>query len=388
MRNKAATSVGWSIGSFFSALLLLFSPAAVLADTGNVPEPFRGQATAESVDITYDDWSYILRATVFDAGMSDRRSAPSPAPQPGRLIVKVNTSSTRLEGNRLHFPAFEGKNLEAVSVLRRELEALPGAVPMAEWTRNQQPAYWLNLYNVTVVEQLAKRYPEQEIRRVMAKIRDKKLLNVAGVRLSLDDIHHDILVEKWQDPLVVYGLWQGYVGGPNILREAFTSANVYDLLKQNAVEFINSNRGARMRGNALRISTYYEDNIALFPGGERELRAHLAKYADLYYAGRIRGADEINMTTSDYYIADLFEGVPRDVNPNATNTAALQTAGSGPEWSNFAASAGGKGWGRVPPHVMEYVMDIRRKKSKRGGSVSVEEYADRPAEETPEEGQK
>lgn len=361
------------------AAFLIVMPSA----RADVPEPFRAHAAKEQVDITYDDWSYILSSTVFDAGRSDRQVAPKPRPLPGRLIVKVNTSSTRLEGNRLYFPAFDEKNLKALTQLRRELEALPGAVPMAEWTKSQQLAYWLNLYNVTVVEQLAKRYPEQEIRKVMNKVRKQKLLRVAGVKLSLDDIHHDILIEKWQDPLVMYGLWQGYVGGPNILREAFTASNVYELLRENAAEFINSNRGARMRGDRLALSSYYAENMALFPEGERQLKAHLADYAEPYYVPRILNASDISMTTGDYYIADLFEGVPRDVNPNASNPAALHTAGTGPEWANFAAiSSAAAAWNNVPPHVISYIMAIRKKKSSREANVEVEEYADdagRPA---------
>ncbi len=351
-----------------------------------VPEPFAAHAEREQVAIAYDDLSYILRAVVFDAGRSDRQAAPRPKPQAGRLTVKINTSSTRLEGNRLHFPAFEGKNLKALMRLRRELEALPGAVPMAEWTKNQQLAYWLNLYNVTVIEELAKRYPEQEIRKVMDKVRSEKLLKVAGQKLSLDDIRYDILFEKWRDPLVMYGLWQGYVGGPNILREAFTSENVYALLRENAAEFINSNRGARMRGDDLRVSSYYEENMMLFPGGKAELRAHLADYADAYYASRIRNAADIAMTTEDYYIADLFEGVPSDVNPNAVSPAALQTAAGGPDWANFAASsAGSAAWAKVPAHVLEYIGEIRKKKSAREANVEVEEYV-APKEEDAADG--
>jgi len=369
------------------AAFLIVVPSA----RADVPEPFREHAATEQVDITYDDWSYILRSTVFDAGRSDRQAAPRPKPQAGRLVVKVNTSSTRLEGNRLYFPAFDEKNLKALTQLRRELEALPGAVPMAEWTRNQQLAYWLNLHNVTVVEELAKRYPEQEIRKVIAKVRKQKLLRVAGVKLSLDDIHHNILIEKWQDPLVMYGLWQGYVGGPSILREAFTASNVYELLRENAAEFINSNRGARMRGDRLVISSYYAENMALFPEGENQLKAHLADFAEPYYVPRILNADEVSMSTDDYYIADLFEGVPNDVNPNAVSPAALQTAAGGPEWANFAASSSAAAaWSSVPPHVISYIMEIRKKKSSRAANVEVEEYEEAPEpqaeQDSPDEG--
>lgn len=366
-----------------AAMLLLATPVAAAEE--QFDQLYTEAAARETLLIRYDDWSYILKTTVFEAGRSDRANAAPPEPGIGRRIVKGNTSSTRLEGNRLYFPAFEGENLVALRRIRTELEAMPDMVPMAEWTRNQQLAYWLNLYNITLIELLAERYPEQEIRSLLygkgsrRGLLDEPVLKVAGVRLSLDDIHHNILIPDWRDPLVMYGLFHGYVGSPNIRPEAYTAQAVWQQLEENAREFINSNRGTRMDGSTLRVAEIYSDNLALFPDGPDALKAHIVTYADPGYAERFARAKNVGATISDYYIADLFQGYRRDVNPNVGNAAAITTGVSGggsavdvAEW--MAATMDRYYQSPAPGMVMDYLKKIRERNARREGEVSVEEF--------------
>ena len=367
-------------------LLLVPPPAIHAADAA-----FTQVAAASNVDISYDDWSYVLKATVFEAGRSDRSYAAPPAPGVGRRTVKGNTSSTRYEGNRLYFPGFKGKNLEAVLRIRAELAAMPDAVPMAEWTKNQQLAYWLNLYNVTLISELAKRYPEQDLRSLLYGKRgllDRKLLKVAGVKLSLNDIHHDILLANWADPLVIYGLFHGYVGCASIRPEAYTADRVWEQLRNNAAEFINSNRGARMRGDVLEVSALYEANAELFPD-EAALRRHIADHADPAFAARVQGAVRIKADVKDYYIADLFQGVVNDTNPNAGNASAvvhgLRGRGATQLSDMFVSKMRPLSSGNIPQVALEYLGKIREKKAAREGQVSVEEYVASEEEAEPDE---
>lgn len=371
--------------------LLLLTPA-VMGGDDRFSELYTEAATRQTLDIRYEDWSYILKTTVFEAGRSDRTHAAPPEPGIGRRIVKGNTSSTRFEGNRLYFPAFEGENLVALKRIRAEVEAMPDMVPLAEWTRNQQLAYWLNLYNITLVELLAERYPEQELRSLLyGKGRSGGLLNepaltVAGVTLSLNDIHHNILIPGWNDPLVMYGLFHGFVGSPNIRSEAYRAETVWQQLEDNAREFINSNRGTRMNGSILRVAEIYSDNLALFPEGPEGLKAHLAAYADPGYAERFAAASQVRATLSDYYVADLFQGYATDVNPNAGNSAAIVEALTGSSGADIAqwmsATMDRQYFSAAPGHVMEYLAKIREKRAKREGEVSIEEFEEaKPAPE-------
>lgn len=387
------------VGKLTAAFLTLASVMmtdAQGAASGDQFDPFRQSSKHELLAMQYDDLSYILKRTVFDAGRSDRSYAPPPSPGVGRHFVRGNASPTRLEGNRLYFIAFQQEdNLHALHRIRRELEAMPGAVPMVEWTKTQQLAYWLNLYNVTLIERMMRDYPVTNVRKLLygaGGLLDEKLLTVAGVELSLNDIHHRILIPNWQDPLIMYGLFHGYVGSPNIRKEAYTAQNVYEMLRENAAEFINSNRGMVRDGAGLRVAELYAINRALFPKWPTDLKRHLEAFASVDYVPTVRNADVIRPDADDYYIADLFQGVTHDINPNEGNVAGIVTSlpglGSGEAGmlADFiiATSRTASGF-NFPPHVQEYVIDIREKFSRREGKVEVEEYDEPTTTTTPEE---
>ncbi|TNE60561.1 MAG: DUF547 domain-containing protein [Alphaproteobacteria bacterium] len=388
------------------AVALQGLPAA--ADESKIPEAFRGETAGSPIQIDYSDWSRILKATVFDAGMSDRSTAPAPKAATGTRTVQGNKSTVRNEGNRLIFPAFADypENLKVVQEIRTELEAVPDEVPLGELTKNEQLAYWLNLYNITVIELLAQEYPTKNLKKLKEgkdSLWDKKVLKVSGIPLSLNDIHH-ILLEKWDSTIVMYGMFQGYVGGPSIQAEAFTGDNVHRQLIHAAKEFVNSNRGMKMSGTTLEISELYAENKALFPDWNEDLKKHLFSLSEDAYKPRIPDAKRIKAKTNDYYIADLFNG-QRGGNTNSTNTnsAAMMSAqvSVNAGYSELRGPAEYSDMGiadfdlsavsdfrtlslehmRFPDHVMEYVDKVRKRNAERKGTVDIEEVDDKKSED-------
>ncbi len=225
------------------------------------------------------------------------------------------------------------------------------------------------------------------------------MLNVAGVPLSLNDIHHKILIPKYRDPLIMYGLFQGVIGGPNIRDEAYTGVRVWHQLKANAREFVNSNRGAFVRERIIRTSTFYEVNKALFPDFEADMKAHLMRYAKKPFADKLQAASSrVGTDQRNWYVADLYGG-NRSRSSASSNPAALLNAFTnsgegysftGGKYSGEAAVA--SAWGntaithnqsltRFPIHVVNMVRKIQMKSQRaRDGSVEVEEYDDVPNE--------
>ncbi len=362
------------MGGIMMYLSGLAATATATADDSSLPEPFQGHADIRTFDIYYDDLSYILRTTVFDSGLSDRTLARPKRPTINTRITRGNKSLNRLEGNRLVFLAFEDENLEAIQAIRTGLEATPDQIPMREWTKNQQLAFWLNLYNVTLIEALAHHYPETNLRDLLYgedSLLDEKLLTVAGVPLSLNNIHQDILIPKWQDPLVMYGLFHGYVGSPNIRREAYTPENVYAALKENAREFINSNRGVRADDGKLKVSVLYAQNAGLFPNWEQDVKTHITKYADRRTRRQMGQTSWVEASNEDFYIADLYEGIPHDLSISYPGAPMLE---SSPQMAHLKLT--GTGREMTPPHVMEFVKTIKTKKSRQKATVTVDEVAE------------
>ncbi|SDE21233.1 DUF547 domain-containing protein [Kordiimonas lacus] len=363
------------------------------ADESGVIGQFRGDDPKSELSINYNDLSALLEQTVLDTGMSDRTEAGKARPTAGSRIIRGSTDTTRLEGNRIDFHSFLGGNLDVVKGLRDDLAKVPSVLPLNQLTRNEQLAYWLNLYNITLISQISEIFPETNLKKFYPSLWEEKVLTVAGTPLSLNDIHHKILIPKYKNPLIMYGLFQGVIGGPNIRPEAYTGRAIWDQLKDNAFEFINSNRGAFVRERILRASYFYEVNEALFPDFDRDVRRHLLKHAKPHFADKIMsGSTVVGTGQSNWYIADLYGGNRSKGSAN-TNGGALLLAFRTGSGAGAAGDAGGgaggaveSAWigslssknmyqGRFPIHVIEYLnkQEIRNKKT-RSGDVTIEEY--------------
>lgn len=297
------------------------------ADESKIPAPFRGEDAQSKLTLTYDDISQVLGRYVVDLGISDRSKASEGHSNLNTRLKERVKRKTALEANRFYFEAFKEKNAEKdiFTKIRKSLETIPNEISLAELTKNEQLAYWLNLYNIGILEQLVAIYPTKRLEPVLfgdEAILAKKIFNVAGIELSLDDIQYNIVYEKFNDqPNIIYGFYQGYKGSPRISTSAFNSKNVINKLKGNAIEFINSNRGTHFDGKKVRVSSFYERNKKMFPNFHRDLSIHLAKYAYSDINKHIEEADELYSSIDDWSITDLF-GTMRSYGQGATPGAA------------------------------------------------------------------
>tara|TARA_R110000782_G_scaffold264985_1_gene358443 strand:+ start:826 stop:2253 length:1428 start_codon:yes stop_codon:yes gene_type:complete len=300
-----------------------------------VPEQFQEFDASSERTIDYDILTQWLKAVVVDIGRSDREKAAPTHPGIGTRIKPKIKRSTIYEGNRVYFEAFEGNDdaKQLLRDIRKSLEQLPDVAPLKYFNRSEQLAYWLNLYNVTLLNEIVSVYPKRDLEDLLVgenSILERKLLSVSGVSLSLDDIQYTILKHNYNDdPLIIYGLYQGIIGGPNIRRTAYTGKNVYCALADNALEFVNSNRGTSdggKRSKTFNVSSFYERNSDYFPEFEADLAAHLAQFLEERVRGQLVSASTIKPNISDWTVTDLFGTYPEIHYGIATNPAALMTA--------------------------------------------------------------
>ncbi|MFC1740715.1 DUF547 domain-containing protein, partial [Pseudomonadota bacterium] len=192
----------------FSTLVMIAGLAligsAVAATLTEVPAPFRGFDSTSTYQINYSQLNAMLKMAVVDTGRSTREVAdPTRAATGTRMKANVQRSTTN-EGNRFYFEMFNGDD-EAEQVLRDirdNLAALPSQAPLQFFNRNEQLAYWLNLYNFTLLNEVVKVYPKRKLNKLLKgkkSILDQKLITVAGVSLSLNDIQHVILKQNYEN---------------------------------------------------------------------------------------------------------------------------------------------------------------------------------------------
>jgi hypothetical protein len=309
--------------------LILSGP--VLADTlSEVPAPFRGFDSTSTYQINYSQLNALLKISVVDTGRSTREVAdPTRAPTGSRMKANVQRSTAN-EGNRFYYEMYNGDEEaeKALQDIRDNLAALPSQAPLQFFNRNEQLAYWLNLYNFTLLNEVVKVYPTRKLNKLLKgrkSILDKKLLTVAGVPLSLNDIQHVILKQNYDNsPLVMYGLYQGIIGGPNIRKSAYTGANVQRNLANNASEFINSNRGTYARDEKIfRASSLYDRNREYFPDFQSDLKQHLMAFLQGPEKTKLEFASTIKPDIDDWTVTDLYGSYPQIGGSFAQNKAAL-----------------------------------------------------------------
>lgn len=152
-----------------------------------------------------------------------------------------------------------------------------------QFTRAEQFAYWVNLYNALVTQLVLKKYPVDSITSLGAWYQfgpwDKKVTKVAGEKLSLNDIQHRILRPFWPDPRLFYLLNCASLGCPNLPSFTLSAKNTEQQLNDGARAYINSARGVAFEDKKLVLSRIY-DWYAVDFGGEEGVQQHLLKYAE------------------------------------------------------------------------------------------------------------
>ena len=220
--------------------------------------------------------------------------APRPAVAVGHMLEHEDL--TRLLA-RIVAPDASGLNrvnyAELAGSLKPQLdEALHAlqAVEVRELNRDAQFAYWINLYNAAVLKVVATHYPVASIcdinlggtlvSTMIGGPWHAKLVQVAGVKLSLDDIENQILRKVFVDPRLHYAINCGSIGCPNLRPNAVTASTLEADLESAAHDFINSPRGVRLTDGKVVLSSIFKWYVRDFGGSERAMLGHIAGYAE------------------------------------------------------------------------------------------------------------
>ncbi|MEM8766368.1 MAG: DUF547 domain-containing protein [Pseudomonadota bacterium] len=190
-------------------------------------------------------------------------------------------------------PAATGVNLVNYSaVTSADREALNGylaslaALDPRGLNKDEQLAYWINLYNALTVEVVLRNPKKGSILRMGAGFLsigpwDDKLFEVAGEPLTLNDIEHRIIRPIWADHRIHYAVNCASIGCPNLSTTAYSGAAIDEQLAAAERDYINHERGVRFtdRGK-LQLSSIFKWYREDFARTEAELIAYLTGLHD------------------------------------------------------------------------------------------------------------
>ncbi len=217
-------------------------------------------------------------------------------------------------------PGTDGLNRVAYAKLKTEHGALKSYVAAlqkvdpASLDQPEQFAFWVNLYNAKTIDVVLDKYPVKSIKDVNLGGGLKtfvtggpwqaKVMKVAGVELSLDDIENTILRPIYNDPRVHYTVNCASVGCPNLSVDAYTGAKLEAMLEAGAKAFINSPRGILIEGEKITASSIYDWFKADFGGSEKSVFDHWRKYATPELAAKFDKIGKVASHTYDWALAD------------------------------------------------------------------------------------
>ncbi|WP_299046828.1 DUF547 domain-containing protein [uncultured Tateyamaria sp.] len=159
-------------------------------------------------------------------------------------------------------------------------------VDPAQLDRNQQLAYWINLYNAQTIRVILDHYPVDSIRDIgdgllgLGPWADADL-RVNGARLSLNDIEHGIIRPVFADPRIHYALNCAAVGCPNLAPQAWQGATLNAQLDAAEHAYIHDPRGVTLTGDGrVIVSKIYGWFREDFGGTEASVLAYIKSRAN------------------------------------------------------------------------------------------------------------
>lgn len=377
-------------------IILVLSGCAVTVSASDfsLPEAWQGETHDSDITIDYADLDYVLDAAVLMSGPPSRKKSKASSSSVSTRLKNNYNQLTTNAGNRIFFEEFKKRPDMAaiISRIRMSLQSVPAEIPLNSLSKKEQIAYWLNLYNVVVIDEINKVYPLKNLEEfVSAKdgLLARKIINAGGVQLSLNDIQYGVLKQKYPDEvLVIYGLYQGYIGSPSIRKYAYTGANLNRSLQFNANDFINTNRGTYPSGKIFRVAGFYQRNASYFPDFATDLRSHLREYLREDEIPLLDESQQLVADINDWTVTDIY-GTSRNYGGGAaTNDAALlgafaqgQTMPGSEEVANLelmanVVQAKSVTYGRFSADQVQKLKELKFNHENRGGIVTVTDLSE------------
>lgn len=186
-----------------------------------------------------------------------------------------------LEDNRTAFRYVGLASSGKTAQLEKYLAQLT-AIDPRQLQRDEQMAYWVNLYNALTVQVVLAHPKKESILRMGGGWLprgpwDDDVTTIAGETLTLNDIEHRILRPIWQDHRIHFAVNCASIGCPNLATEAFTADRLESQLQAAEVAFLGHPRALQLAGDELRLSSIFDWYMSDFGADRDALLRYLAQ---------------------------------------------------------------------------------------------------------------
>lgn len=194
-------------------------------------------------------------------------ATPPPVTRPGKIdvpgtgngithqlwdeLLRAHVSST----GKVDYTGFKKDEAK----LNRYLQKLADTPVQDDWSRNEKLAYWINAYNAFTVKLIVKNYPVSSIRDLHNGNPWKvEWIELGGKTHTLDNIEHDIIRPKFNDPRIHFAVNCAAHSCPPLHNRAYTAGRLDQQLDQQTRQFINNPKYNQLSPDRIVLSKIFE----------------------------------------------------------------------------------------------------------------------------------
>lgn len=203
---------------------------------------------------------------------------------------------------------YEHLNQQDLDSLKEYIKLI-SQIDISNYSRQEQLAYWINLYNALTVQTVANYYPVANVQEINISPGlfsvgpwGANLITINHIPLSLDDINNRIIRPIWNDPRTHYALNNATIGAPNLSKQAYLGAQIEEQLNNSATAYINSFRGAQVIEGKLIISKIYDWYEEDFGGTKEDVIKHLLQFAREPLLSQLKHTNTIDSYIYNWHI--------------------------------------------------------------------------------------
>lgn len=203
----------------------------------------------------------------------------------------------------MNYGALKAHDSATLKALRHDL----GTTDLRGLGRDQQLAYWINLYNVNAVGIVVDHYPVKSIRDISTdpirrlNVFERDLVPFAGEMISLDRIEHEQIRKRFRDPRIHFAINCAAKSCPPMPSRALRGADLNPVLEAQTRAFVNHFPIERKKNHTVihvtRIMDWFADDF-----GDRI--AFLRRYLTPANRSRLKGDVRVEFSDYDWSLND------------------------------------------------------------------------------------
>ena len=206
-------------------------------------------------------FSFLLLVLVLVSCHSPVIGKAGSTPPSHQLWNELLKANVKPDG-RVDYKGFIREKPKLESYLKLLSENAPDR---SKWSKNEQLAYWINVYNAFTVKLIVDFYPTKSIRDLGPRIKiplikdvwHYKFFKIAGVDMSLDEVEHSILRKEFEEPRIHFAINCASVSCPPLLNEAFVASTLENQLIRVTTTFVNDPSRNKISAQSAQLSSIF-----------------------------------------------------------------------------------------------------------------------------------